>query len=102
VSIREKYTPVILELAHQSAETGNPIICSMEYYFPNKGFEKVIDQFMLGENILVAPMVNGENSRQVILPKGKWVGDDGKTYKGGKTYSIVVPLDRIPVFTLAK
>jgi len=74
----------------------------MEYRFPKQGFEKVMDQFMLGETILVAPVATNEISREVILPKGKWVDDDGKIYKGGKTYPIEVPLDRIPVFTLGK
>jgi alpha-glucosidase (family GH31 glycosyl hydrolase) len=102
VKIREKYTPLILELAHQSAKTGDPIISSMEYSFPNQGFEKVMDQFMLGENILVAPVDKKTTSRAVILPKGKWIDELGKTWKGGQTYNIEVPLDRIPVFTLAK
>ena len=102
VSIREKYTPLILELAHQSAKTGDPIICSMEYYFPNQGFEKVIDQFMLGNHILIAPVDKKETSREVILPKGKWTDDLGKAYKGGKSYTMDVPIDRIPIFTLVK
>jgi alpha-glucosidase len=102
VKIREKYTPLILELAHNSAKSGDPIISSMEYAFPNQGFEKVIDQFILGSNILIAPMAKKQSSREVMLPKGKWTDETGKTYKGGKSYTIEVPLDRIPVFTLGK
>lgn len=101
VKIREKYTPIILELARQSAKTGNPIISSMEFYFPNQGFEYINDQFMLGEKILVAPIDNKQNNRQVILPDGIWIDDLGKQYKGG-TYNIEVPIDRIPVFTLTR
>jgi len=100
VSIRMKYTPQILELAHQSAKTGDPIIGSMEYYFPNQGFETVMDQFMLGNQIMVAPLTQKASSREVMLPKGKWTDDLGKSYKGGKKYRIDVPIDRIPVFTL--
>lgn len=37
--------------------------------------------------------------RTVTLPKGRWMDDTGKKYKGGRTYTISVPLDRIPVFT---
>ena len=33
------------------------------------------------------------------LPKGKWQDENGKVYKGGKTYTIDVPLDRLPRFT---
>ncbi len=102
VKIREKYTPLILQLAHNSAKTGDPIISSMEYTFPNQGFEKVIDQFILGSNILIAPMDKKQSSREVMLPKGKWTDETGKTFKGGKTYTLEVPLDRIPVFTLGK
>ncbi|HLN72913.1 MAG TPA: glycoside hydrolase family 31 protein [Prolixibacteraceae bacterium] len=100
VSIRQKYTPEILNLANQSAKTGEPVICSMEYYFPGQGFEKVMDQFMLGNKILVAPVTKKADSRDVVLPKGKWTDDMGKTYKGGRSYTIDVPIDRIPVYTL--
>lgn len=102
VKIREKFTPVIMELAHRSAKNGDPIISSLEYYFPGQGFETVNDQFMLGETILVAPVVKKETSRKVILPKGKWLSDDGKTYKGGAVYTIEVPLNRLPYFTKIK
>jgi alpha-glucosidase len=58
---------------------------------------------MLGNDLLVAPIVEkGKTQRTVILPKGKWKADDGKTYSGGKSYLIDVPLDRIPYFELQK
>ena len=102
VSTREKYTPLILELARQSAKAGDPIMCSMEYYFPNQGYEKVMDQFMLGNQILVAPVDKKQSTRDVKLPLGKWTDELGKTFKGGKSYAIEVPFDRIPIFTLVK
>jgi len=55
---------------------------------------------MLGDYILVAPLDKKGNSRQVLLPKGKWIGDDGKTFDGGSTYVMEVPLGRIPYFKL--
>ncbi|MDB5143347.1 MAG: glycoside hydrolase [Mucilaginibacter sp.] len=102
VATREKFTPRILELAQQSAKTGDPIISSLEYYFPNQGLENINNQFMLGGDILVAPIDNQSNKRNVTLPRGKWTGDDGKKYAGGKTYTIDVPLDRLPYFILSK
>lgn len=58
---------------------------------------------MLGNDLLVAPVIEKRiTQRNVILPKGKWIADDGKTYKGGKSYLIDVPLDRIPYFLLQK
>ena len=100
VDIRMKHTQLILELAKNSAKTGEPIMAGMEYYFPNQGFENVKDQFMLGDKMLVAPMVEKTGSRKVVLPSGTWLADDGKSYKGGKSYVIEVPLDRLPYFEM--
>jgi alpha-glucosidase len=99
VEIRKKFIPVILNLARESAKTGEPILTNLEFYFPNQGFESVTDQFMLGTEIMVAPMVESGNARKVKLPEGKWLGDDGQVYQGGSDYSIDVPLDRLPYFT---
>lgn len=100
VSIRAQFTPQILELAHESAKTGAPIISSLEYAFPNQGLDAVQDQFMLGEDILVAPMVRPGAIRQLVLPKGKWLGDDGLILDGGKTHTLSVPIERIPWFRM--
>jgi len=103
VDIRMKFTPKILELARQSAINGEPIVNYMEYVFPGKGYENIVDQFMLGIDVLVAPVVEkGKTQRTVILPNGTWVADDEKTYRGGKSYLIEVPLERIPYFELMK
>ena len=98
VKIREQFTPTILELTRQSAQTGEPIVRSLEYCFPHQGFESVKDEFMLGDSILVAPQGQKGTSRQVVLPKGKWLGDNGNTYEGGTRYDLNVPIDRIPYF----
>jgi alpha-glucosidase (family GH31 glycosyl hydrolase) len=100
VSVRTKFMTYIMDLVHKSAQSGDPILSNLEYYFPNQGLEMVVDQFMMGNKLLVAPMVSKGKTRNVILPKGKWRADDGKVYEGGKTYSISVPLDRLPYFEL--
>jgi alpha-glucosidase len=87
-----------MKLAIESADNGEPVISNLEYYFPGQGFENINDQFMLGENLLVAPMVIPGYSREVVLPKGRWISDEGIRYKGGKSYTIDVPVDRIPYF----
>lgn len=101
VNIRMKFTPEILKLVENSAKTGEPIMYSFEMLYPNQGFEDVDDQYFLGKEMMVAPMLEkGKSTRDVILPKGKWLADDGKIYTGGKTYTINVPLERIPYFLL--
>ena len=97
--MHREMAPYLLGQAHKCAESGEPILRPMDYAFPGEGFEGCLDQYMLGEELLVAPMVTPGTSREVRLPAGRWVDEYGKIYKGGRTYTIDVPLDRIPRFT---
>ncbi len=95
-----KYGDLILKLSKESAKTGEPIVKPMEFAFPNQGYAMINDQFVLGDGIIVAPVVEkGARSRQVTLPPGSWTADDGTTYEGGKVIEIEVPLERLPYFT---
>lgn len=94
--------PYILDESRKGSLNGEPVVRPMEYVFPAQGFEKCTDQFMLGDKYLVAPMLEPGTSRQVTLPAGRWIDEKGKKYRGGKSYVIDVPLDRIPVFTTIK
>ena len=100
-----KFTPLILKLIKQSAQSGEPIIKSMEYVFPNQGFAETNDQYMLGDSIMVAPMVYKSTVRVVKFPKfskGKWKAASGKIYNGGTVVTIDVPLDMLPYFEIVK
>jgi len=98
-----QYGPQILKLAKVAALTGQPIVKPMELAFPGKGYETIKDQFVLGNDIIVAPVVKkGERSRMVLLPKGKWIDDLGKKHKGDELIKINVPLERLPYFKLIK
>ena len=44
------------------------------------------------------PILGGEFAVE-FLPTGRWQDENGKKYKGGRTYQIEVPLDRVPRFT---
>ena len=100
--LHTQFAPYIMECAHYAARTGEPIVRSMEYMFPHQGFATCNDQFMLGDRYLVAPVVDESLQRAVRLPKGTWRDEQGKRYKGGKTYTIDVPLSRLPYFEKIK
>ena len=105
VELRMKFTPLIVKLIKQSAQSGEPIIKSMEYVFPNQGFAETNDQYMLGDSIMVAPIVNKGTVRVVKFPKflkGKWKAAGGKIYNGGTVVSIDAPLDMLPYFEIVK
>ena len=92
----------IYECARHAAETGEPILCHMEYSFPHSGFTECKDQFMLGDKYMIAPMITEGTHRTVNLPKGTWRDDQGKTFKGPKKIEIDVPLDRLPYYERVK
>lgn len=86
-------------LAKESARTGEPMMRNLEYSFPGRGYAEVLDEFMMGGDLLVAPvMEKGAMSRKVVLPPGKWLADDGKTYLGPATVEVVSPIERLPYF----
>lgn len=99
LQIREKYLDTILNLAEQCRMISQPIIRPLCYNYPNEGLEEITDQFLLGENIIVAPVVEkNARTRTVHLPRGSWRGADGKLYSGG-VWEVDAPLDFLPIFT---
>lgn len=87
----------ILEIAKESAHTGEPILRHLAYAYPNEGYEYIKDQFLLGENILVAPVITkGARSRSIDFPPGSWHGDDGSVIQGPSTVTVEAPLSRLP------
>ncbi|WP_331436785.1 DUF5110 domain-containing protein [Gordoniibacillus kamchatkensis] len=57
------------------------------------------DQYMIGDSLLVAPLVAGETSREVLLPSGAWYGlETGVRYEGGAIVHESCGLERMPIF----
>ena len=98
VALRMRFTPRILELAKASAASGEPILRHMAFVFPEGGYESIKDQFMMGDDLLVAPMVTKGTSRKVLIPNGRWRADDGSVIEGPAEKVIDVPLARLPYF----
>ena len=101
--LHKKFAPYIIEQVKASAVSGEPIVRHMEYQYPHMGYERVLDQFMLGDDILVAPVViQGQTERQVILPEGKWKYLGNTEYEGGKTVTVPSPIHILPYFERIK
>lgn len=76
--------PYIYSVAIDTHETGVPMMRPMFMEFPEDPISWTLDtQFMLGPNILVAPVFGADGVVQFYVPEGEWYGLlDGKTRKG--------------------
>jgi len=98
--LHQKMGTKILALAKEAAKTGEPIVRHMEYVFPHQGYASIQDQFMLGDDILVAPVLEQNTySRTVLFPEGEWKGDDGSILQGPCSDKIQAPIERLPWYT---
>jgi alpha-glucosidase (family GH31 glycosyl hydrolase) len=87
--------PELSRLFEHAAKTGEPILRPLAYHFP--GSEAVKDQFLLGEEILCAPILEPEAStRCVVVPSGRWRDNDGSVTEGPAEIVLDVRLESLP------
>ena len=68
----------------------------LAFHYP--GLESVTDQFLLGEAILVAPVLEpGATVRSLVIPPGTWVDENGQAFTEGRV-DVPVTLGSVPVF----
>jgi alpha-glucosidase len=100
--------PYRRRLIAENAATGIAVMRPLFWEFEgDEACWAIKDQFMLGADLLVAPVVReGYRSRKVYLPAGDWVqlGTRKRFARGsgeGGTYTVLAPIGRIPVFARA-
>ena len=91
------YTYNAAVIAH---ETGIPIMRSMPVSCPDeKSLAAIRDQYMFGNDLLVAPVITEDTNRTIVFPAGVWASLwDGRTVCGPTELKVMVPLDTIPVY----
>ena len=99
LDLRAKYSAYILQLAFRAAKFGEPMMRPMMFYSEN--FCDLDGQYMLGDEILVAPvMKEGEKVKEIYLPHGTWRYEPtGEIFKGEQTVKIPTKLEELPYFT---
>ena len=100
VDLHTRFADYIVRTVEASLTSREPVVQPLEYAFPHQGLAHVTQQFMLGEKLMVAPvMEKGAKTMKVTLPEGRWTADDGQVYQGGREIEIATPIDRLPFFT---
>ncbi len=93
----------IVSLVEDAERTGEPILRNLEYNYPNCGYANISDQFMLGSDILVCPIVTkGTFEKDIVFPEGIWQDEDGKAYEGNTVKRIATPLHKLTWFRKVK
>jgi alpha-glucosidase (family GH31 glycosyl hydrolase) len=87
--------PDLSRLLDHAAQTGEPILRPLAYHYP--GYEAVHDQFLLGDGILCAPVLEpGATNRLVVLPPGRCRDNDGSVTEGPAQIAVNVRLESLP------
>lgn len=101
IKLRYELLPYIYDLYYISHKEGLPIFRPMIMEYPkDKNLLNIKEQFMLGENLLIAPVVyQGERTKVLYLPEGIWHNYfTNEKFIGGKSYKIKCELDEVLVF----
>lgn len=78
VALRKRYQVFFQESVSISISSGEPILRPLAYNFNDRDCFGVIDQFMIGERLMVVPLLEREAcSRAAYFPKGRWMSDSG-------------------------
>jgi alpha-glucosidase (family GH31 glycosyl hydrolase) len=101
--LRERLVPYLVEESRKTIATSSPLMRPL--YFDHPHDEKVWDfpvQWMLGDSILVAPIVEPNvTARRVYLPEGDWIDAfTGESTAAGEVERLT-PIDELPIFVRA-
>jgi alpha-glucosidase len=104
LDMRYQFLPYIYTLAWEASRTGAPLMRPLFWTDPANGaLRDVGDEFLLGRDVLVAPVIeHGARSRDILFPRGRWIDFwSGVERPGGISACIDAPLSSIPLFIRA-
>ncbi|MER5378180.1 glycoside hydrolase family 31 protein [Streptomyces sp. NPDC002553] len=101
---RRRLLPYFVTLAHLARRTGAPCVRPLWWGAPeDRALRDCEDAFLLGDSLLVAPVLDpGVERRVVRLPRGLWYDTaTGTAYTGPGRVVVDAPVGRVPVFARA-
>lgn len=100
--IHETLRPELEALADEAATTGMPMVRHLMLAWPDDAdARRVHDQYLLGPDLLVAPVLaEGATTRRVYLPAGRWFDVwNGEVLNGPAWVERDAPIGAPPVFS---
>ena len=107
INLRYELMPYLISAFEETARTGAPVLRPLVFDFQeDEATHAISDSAMLGDSLLVAPLLKPTDSegRRIYLPKGRWFDFvSGAIYEGGRTVTLdakpfALPTDTLPMF----
>lgn len=100
--LRYRLLPYFKRCAEEAYTQGTPLMRHLQLEYPQDPATPAIDdQFLLGPDLLVAPVFEaGATQREVYFPEGEWIDfeDPDRRFAGPRYHTVEAPLERIPLF----
>src|ERR1051325_7619795 len=101
LKLRYRLLPFLYTTLEAAHRTGTPLFRPLVLnYQDDPNTYNLDDEFMIGDDLLVAPIVRPDvTSRLVYLPRGSWYDFwTNKKYAGGTMIRVEAPLETVPMF----
>ncbi|HEV8204946.1 MAG TPA: TIM-barrel domain-containing protein [Pyrinomonadaceae bacterium] len=104
LKLRYTLLPFLYTTLEEAHRTGVPLFRPlMLNYQDDESTYNLDDEFMIGNDLLVAPIMKPDVTRRLVyLPAGSWYDYwTNKKYAGGTMISVEAPLETVPMFVRA-
>ncbi len=101
LKLRYRLLPFLYTTLEEAHRTGVPLFRPLLLnYQEDENTYNLDDEFMIGKDLLVAPILKPDITRRLVyLPQGVWYDYwTNKKYQGGKVISVDAPLETVPMF----
>lgn len=100
IRLRYRLIPYWYGLSYESYEDALPLVRGMYHEFPDDPYAyEYKNQYMAGASLLVAPVANEDNTKEVYFPDGKWISLlNGEELSGPARKEYMVAPEEIPLF----
>lgn len=97
---RAEWTPYLITYLREAYDRGYPLTRPLPMQFSrDANSDRQTDVFMLGDEVLLAPVVDAGERRRLELPRGIWTDfRTNQEYRGNQTIEVDAPAGRVPMF----
>ena len=100
--LRYRLLPYFRRCAEDAYARGTPLLRHLQLEYPeDPATPGIDDQFLLGPDLLVAPVFQaGATERAVYFPEGLWIDFEApdRRFDGPRYHRVNAPLERLPLF----